>query len=71
MLPDICSDESLMDLKFKLSLLELVLNADKTKVMHFSNARTKPVNTPDVITAQGKKLEVVACYKYLSIWLDN
>lgn len=27
------------------------------------------MNTPDVITAQGKKLEVGTCYRYFGIWL--
>ena len=25
----------------------------------------------DIVTTQGQVLEVVACYKYLGIWLDN
>lgn len=39
----------------QLSLQKLVVNADKTKVLQFSNARKKPVKL-DIITAQRKKL---------------
>lgn len=58
-------------IQIQLSQLKLVLNVDKTKVMHFSNASKKPENTVDIISAQGKKLEVVSSFKYLGIWLDD
>ena len=53
----------------QLSDLKLLLNASKTKVMLFSQAR---IRTPlEIVTAQGQTLEQVPKYKYLGIWLDD
>ncbi|KAI4830607.1 hypothetical protein KUCAC02_002226 [Chaenocephalus aceratus] len=51
--------------------LKLLLNVDKTKVMLFSKVKKTPEPVLDIVTTQGTKLEVVACYKYLGIWLDD
>jgi len=55
----------------QLSELKLLLNVDKTKVMLFSKAKNTPETALDIVTTQGIQLEVVACYKYLGIWLDD
>ena len=55
----------------QLSELKLLLNVDKTKVMLFSKTKKTPEPVLDIVTTQGIKLEVVACYKYLGIWLDD
>ena len=39
--------------------------------MLFSKAKKTPEPVLDILTTQGIKLEVVACYKYLGIWLDD
>jgi len=39
--------------------------------MLFSKAKKTPETTLDIVTTQGKVLEVVTCYKYLGIWLDD
>jgi len=44
--------------------LKLVLNAEKTKVMVFSNARKNELDL-NILTDHGKKIEVVSSYKYL------
>ncbi len=49
--------------------LKLVLNADKTKLMLFTNSKSS-ANVP-VYTANGKEIEVVKSYKYLGIVLDD
>ena len=55
----------------QLSEHKLLLNVDKTKVMLFSKAKKTPETTLDIVTTKGKVLEVVTCYKYLGIWLDD
>ena len=62
-----------MNCKLLLTLfrLKLLLNVDKTKVMLFSKAKKTPEPVLDIVTTQGQVLEVVACYKYLGIWLDD
>jgi len=50
--------------------LKLVLNADKTKLMLFSNTK-KVSQVPPVCTLNGSVREVVHSYKYLGIWLDD
>ena len=39
--------------------------------MLVSKAKKAPEPVLDIVTTQGIKLEVVACYKYLGIWLDD
>ena len=51
--------------------LKLVLNADKTKVMLFSNSKSKLSSLPSVITAQGSQIELVSSYKYLGVVIDD
>ena len=43
----------------QLSELKLILNVDKTKVMLFSKAKKTPETTLDIVTTQGKLLEVI------------
>lgn len=51
--------------------LKLVLNADKTKLMLFSNTKKVSQVPPLVFTLTGSVIEVVHSYKYLGIWLDD
>lgn len=51
--------------------LKLVLNADKTKVMLFSNTKSKPQNLPSILSSQGLKIECVSNYRYLGILIDE
>ena len=39
--------------------------------MLFLKAKKTPETALDIVTAQGKVLEVVTGYKYLGIWLDD
>ena len=55
----------------QLSELKLLLNVEKTKVMLFSKAKKTPETALDIVTMQGQVLQVVSCYKYLGIWLDD
>ncbi len=50
--------------------LKLVLNAEKTKVMLFSNLKSKS-NLPSILTSQGTKIECVSKYRYLCILIDE
>ena len=50
--------------------LKLVLNTD-TKLMLFSNSRSRPQNIPSVVTLEGSEIEVVDSYKYLGILIDD
>ena len=51
--------------------LKLVLNIDKTKLMLFSNSRSRSQNIPSVVTLEGSEIEVVDSYKYLGILIDD
>lgn len=42
--------------------LKLVLNADKTMVMLFSNTKPKLLNLPSISTSQGSQVEVVGFF---------
>ena len=50
--------------------LKLVLNVEKTKVMVFSNTKSKPQNLP-IFSSQGLKIECVSSYRYLGILIDE
>lgn len=45
--------------------LKLVLNADKTKPMLFSNSRKGPQMTPSVTTLEGNEIEVLHLCVYI------
>ena len=51
--------------------LRLVLNAAKTKLMIFSNGREVPVSPPSILSLQGCEIELMICYKYLRILIDD
>lgn len=51
--------------------LKLVLNANKTKFMLFSNSKSKSPNLPPIVTRQGSEIEQVNQYKYLGILIDD
>lgn len=51
--------------------LKLVLNADKTKLMLFTKAKSKPSDLPPITTLQGSVIESVSQYKYLGIIIDD
>ena len=54
------------------SSLRLVLNANKTKVMHFTKSRSSLTPTSlNISTLEGKCIEKVSAYKYLGIWIDE
>jgi len=50
--------------------LKLVLNAEKTKVMFFSNARKNELDL-NIVTDHGKTIEIVSSYKYLGFLIDD
>ncbi len=50
--------------------LKLVLNAEKTKGMLFSNLKSKS-NLPSILTSTGTKIECVSKYRYLGILIDE
>lgn len=50
----------------RLLKLEFVLNADKSKVMLFSNARL-PATPPDLVTSQGNVIDLVPSYSTLAL----
>ncbi len=50
--------------------LKLVLNAEKTKGMLFSNLKSKS-NLPSILTSMGTKIECVSKYRYLGILIDE
>ena len=47
-----------------------MLNAEKTKVMVFSNSRKKELDL-NIVTDQGKTIKVVSSYKYLGFLIDD
>uniref|UniRef100_A0A8C5N2E5 Reverse transcriptase domain-containing protein n=1 Tax=Gouania willdenowi TaxID=441366 RepID=A0A8C5N2E5_GOUWI len=51
--------------------LKLVLNAEKTKLMLFSNHKKVPQAPPVVSTLEGNVIEVVHEYKYLGVVIDD
>uniref|UniRef100_A0A669EEG1 Reverse transcriptase domain-containing protein n=1 Tax=Oreochromis niloticus TaxID=8128 RepID=A0A669EEG1_ORENI len=51
--------------------LKLVLNAEKTKLMLFSNMKRFPQTVPLVSTLEGNLIEVVHTYKYLGFLIDD
>lgn len=51
--------------------LKLVLNDDKTKLMLFSNAKSKSRNLLPITTSQGSEIESVSQFKYLGILIDD
>lgn len=58
-------------LQSQLSQLRLVLNAEKTKVMLFSNSKRVTAALPDILSHQGTPIELVSNFKYLGIQLDD
>ena len=50
-----------------LTQLKLVLNAEKSKFMLFSNGKRLPSLLPRLSTDQGVEIEMVTSYKYLGI----
>ena len=54
-----------------LTQLKLVLNADKSKTMLFSNGKQLPSHLPRLLTVQGIEIELVRSYKYLGILIDD
>ena len=55
----------------RLTELKLVLNANKSKTMLFSNGKQLPSNIPRLSSVQGAEIELVASYKYLGILIDD
>uniref|UniRef100_A0A3B4Z3D2 Reverse transcriptase domain-containing protein n=1 Tax=Stegastes partitus TaxID=144197 RepID=A0A3B4Z3D2_9TELE len=51
--------------------LKLVLNASKTKLMLFSNARKRVDSLPTIKTLQGSQIDLVTQFKYLGILIDE
>ena len=51
--------------------LKLVLNVSKTKFMILSNGRKIPEPPPSVSSLQGNLIELVTCYKYLGVLIDD
>ena len=51
--------------------LKLVLNADKTKCVLFTNSRNGPLNIASVVTLEGSEIQFVNSYKYLGILIDD
>ena len=51
--------------------LKLVLNAEKTTLMLFTKAKSKPSDLPPITTLQGSVIESVSQYKYLGIIIDD
>ena len=51
--------------------LKLVLNADKTKCVLFTNSRNGPLNITSVVTLEGSEIEFVNSYKYLGNLIDD
>uniref|UniRef100_A0A3B3HBJ0 ribonuclease H n=1 Tax=Oryzias latipes TaxID=8090 RepID=A0A3B3HBJ0_ORYLA len=51
--------------------LKLVLNAEKSKFMFFSNAKKVPEDLPKILTLHGDAIEQVHEYKYLGVLLDD
>jgi len=47
-----------------------VLNAEKTNVMVFSNSRKTELDL-NIVTDQGKTIEVVSSYTYLGFLIDD
>lgn len=54
-----------------LTQLKLVLNADKTKYVLFTNGKRLPSDLPKLFTAQGVEIERVTSYKYLGIFIEE
>ena len=50
--------------------LQLLLNASKTKCMHFNRSLPAPARPSSITTLDGSDLEYVDNYKYLGVWLD-
>jgi hypothetical protein len=50
-------------------LLQLVLNASKTKCMLFNRSLPAPARPTSITTLDGSDLEYVDTYKYLGVWL--
>ena len=65
-----CAGPSIKEAVVKLQAVFNIIQK-KTKVMLFSKAKKTLETTLDIVTAQGKVLKVVTCYKYLGIWLDD
>ena len=57
--------------QFRLAQLKLVLNAEKTKNMLFSNGKQLPSHLPRLSTVYGVEIEMVTSYKYLGILIDE
>ncbi|KAJ8287209.1 hypothetical protein GJAV_G00048920 [Gymnothorax javanicus] len=55
----------------QLRQLKLVLNAEKTKVMLFSNSKCVPDALHSIVSLQGTPIELVSNYKYLGIHIDD
>ena len=51
--------------------LKLVLNAEKTKLMLFTKAKSKPSDLPPINTWHGCVIESVSQYKYLGIVIND
>ena len=54
----------------QLCQLKLVLNAEKAKLMLFSNSKKQVLNQ-QILTSQGIEIEVVSTYKYLGYMIDD
>ena len=55
----------------RLTRLKLVLNAEKSKAMLFSNDKQLPPLLPSLSTVQGVEIETVRCYKYFGILINE
>ena len=60
---------SFLSVQQALSVLNLVLNTSKTKVMWFGKYNA-PLPRSVITTSEGLEFEVVTSLKYLGLWLD-
>lgn len=63
--------EKLSQFESHWSLLKLVLNTDKSKLMSFANTSESVANLPSILTSQGKEIELVTSCKYLGSLIHN
>lgn len=57
--PLIFLQKAFVDIQHSLRQLKLALNADKTKLMLFSNSKKRPQTIPPVTTLEGNEIEMV------------
>ena len=62
--------QSFLGVQQAVSVLNLVLNTSKTKVM-WVGKKNAPLPKGVITTSEGLELEVVTSYNYLGVWLDS